>query len=93
MIVVFFLCERVCMHNRDTSAAECLALPRSSEGTVMQGLWVVMNKTVNPMFLLDWPLLMAPGYSSSVLMWKAAGHSTASLLPPRPSPIKKKRET
>lgn len=74
-------CMRVCvcvrMHDRAASAAECIALPRSSEGTVMHGLRVVMNKTVSLVFLLDWPLLMAPGCSSSVLMWKAARHSTA----------------
>lgn len=71
------ICAWVHMHDRAASAAECIALPRSSERTVMHGLRVVMNKTVSLVFLLDWPLLMAPGYSSSVLMWKAARHSTA----------------
>lgn len=71
------VCMCVRMHNRAESAAACVAPPRSSEGTVMHGLWVVMNKTVSLVFLLDWPLLMAPGYGSSVLMWKAARHSTA----------------
>lgn len=47
-----------------------------------------MNKTVSLVFLLDWPLLMAPGYSSSVLMWKAAATVQHNSCPLCPSHIK-----
>lgn len=32
------VCVRMCTHNRAESAAACVALARSSEGTVMHGL-------------------------------------------------------
>lgn len=84
----------VCLHTQQgrcscgATDSECFALHKSSEGTVTHGFWVPMNKTVSLVFLLDWPLLMAPGYSSSVLMWKAAATVRHNSCPLRPSHIK-----
>lgn len=88
------MCVCVCLHAQQgrsscgATDSECFALLKSSEGTVTHGFWVAMNKTVSLVFLLDWPLLMAPGYSSSVLMWKAAATVEHDSCPLRPSHIK-----